>query len=413
MSMKLEDRTVTAGDSTDTARLRQRIRSIDIIRGAVMVLMALDHVRVYFSNATFDPTDLSQTTAALFFTRWITHFCAPAFVFLAGTAAFLHGQRLQSRAGLSRFLLTRGLWLVLIELTLVRLAWTFNFDYAHYMLAGIIWMIGWCMVLMAGLVRLPVAVTGLFGVLVVAGHNLIDPRLGAIRQALQGKGSAWIWQILYFGGPIEVFGSRLIVLYSIVPWIGVMAAGYAFGAVMRMPVESRRRICLRIGFAAILAFLVLRGFNLYGNPWPWTAQRSLLFDALAIVNTTKYPASFAFLLMTLGPTIALIPLLERASGRLANVLDVYGRVPFFYYVLHVPLIHLIALLVSTLRYGRILPWMFGNHPMMAAPPPPDGYGYGVPVIWIVTLGIVSFLYLPCRWFGELKKRRTEWWLSLL
>jgi uncharacterized membrane protein len=400
-----------------------RIASLDILRGAVMVLMALDHVRV------FSGIPSGGRTPAYFFTRWVTHFCAPAFIFLAGTGIYLHGQKLGGRQGrgkLARFLLVRGAWLILLEMTVIRFGWTFNFDYAHYALAGVIWVIGWCMILMAGLVFLPIAVVGVLGAAILAGHDLMDGRFWQLADTLNDHGLAWLWKSLYFGfasGPIQVLGARLTVLYSLVPWIAVMAVGYAFGPVMRMDAATRRRWCLAIGGGAVVLFLVLRGLDLYGDPNPWNPRTAPEASqagaggahppqtpaALRFLNTNKYPASLLFLLMTLGPMILLIPPLETAHGRLARILIVYGRVPFFYYVLHIPLIHLAAMAVSLLREGRVDAWLFANHPM-GNPPPPDGYTWGLPLLYLVTFSVVAILYLPCRWMGELKRRRQDAWL---
>lgn len=387
---------------------RQRIQSLDLLRGAVMVLMALDHVRVYSGLPAGGPEP------GIFFTRWVTHFCAPAFIFLAGTAAFLNGRKLGNPGALARFLVGRGAWLVLLELTLLRLAWTFNLDYAHYLLAGVIWAIGCCMIILAGLVRLPPAVVTAAGVVLIAGHNVVDPFLPRLMPAVQQTGSAWIWQILYFGGPIQVgeHGPPLFVLYSIVPWVGVMAAGYGFGTVIQMEPGRRRQWCLRLGLGAVAAFLLLRGFNLYGDPRPWGSPDSPYPQLLSFLNTNKYPASLLFLLMTLGPTIALIPLAERARGWLADALVTFGRVPFFYYVLHIPLIHATALLVSVVRTGAIDPWLFANHPVMN-PPPPAGYVWSLGLLYLVFAAVVVVLYFPCRWFARLKRRRSNRWLGYL
>jgi uncharacterized membrane protein len=350
-----------------------RVASIDLIRGAVMVLMAIDHVRVYSGLPAGGPT------AGIFFTRWVTHFVAPAFIFLAGTSAFFYGRK---HTDLSRFLLIRGAWLVVLELTVIRIAWTFNFDFKNYMLAGVIWVIGWCMMLMAGLVRLRPRTAGLIGVAIIALHNLVLPWLSS--HVPLGE----LWKILYIGffqGPVA--GTPLIVLYSIIPWIGVMAAGYWFATVLT------------------------RGFNLYGDPRPWSADGQMP-ALLSFLNTSKYPASLSFLLMTLGPTIALVPLLDRARGPLATWLTVFGRVPFFYYVLHIPLIHALALVVSKLRTGTVDPWLFTNHPM-ANPPAPDGYTWSLGLLYLVWAIAVVMLYFPCRWYAELKARRSDWWLKYL
>lgn len=388
-------------------RDRGRVGSIDIVRGAVMVLMALDHVRVYAGIPAGGPT------AGVFLTRWVTHFCAPAFVFFAGTSTFLHGERLAGRGALSRWLLLRGAWLVLLELTFLRLAWTFNLDFEHYMLAGVIWMLGWCMVLMGLLVHLPVAANAVLGVAIVAGHNL-TALLGesTVERMLEGN-LGWLWRVLYFGRGIVVGGGEepnFFVLYSLVPWIGVMAAGYAFGAVLRTEPERRRRWCFAIGGGAIAAFLVLRAFNLYGD-WPWEASPEVP-SWIAFLNTTKYPASLLFLLMTLGPVIAAQPPLEGARGRLASWLAVFGRVPMFYYLLHIPLIHLVALGISLVRSPEATGWLFANHPY-APGPPPEGYVWGLGMLYVVTAAVVVALYFPCRWFTALKARRKDAWLSYL
>lgn len=385
-----------------------RIVSIDIVRGAVMVLMAIDHVRVFAGVPPGGPTP------GIFFTRWITNFCAPIFVFLAGTSAYLYGRSHGGRA-LSRFLALRGIWLVLLELTLLRVAWTFNLDYAHYLLAGVIWVIGWCMILMAVLVRFPVTAVGTLGLIVIAGHNIMDGLAPTIAPLLRQSSLAWLWQILYFGGPVQLGsgGPTLAVLYSIVPWIGVMAAGYAFGTVMELPADRRRRICLRLGAAAIATFLLFRGLNLYGDPRPWTGgPHSPMPAVLRFLSTTKYPASFLFLLMTLGPMLLVLPSLERARGRIAGALTVFGRVPFFFYVLHIPLIHAVALMVSLARSGTVDPWLFTNHPMMN-PEPPEGYTWSLPLLYAIWAIVVLVLYVACRWFAALKARNKSVWLSYL
>ena len=387
------------------APARTRIASIDIVRGVVMLLMAIDHVRVFSGQPAGGPTP------GIFFTRWVTHFVAPAFVFLAGTSAFLHGERLGSRSQLSQYLLTRGAWLVVLELTVMRFAWTFNFDYAHYMLAGVIWMIGWCMILMAVLVHLPLRALTAFALVMILGHNVLD---GVSREAAAGTGLGWLWTILYFGGGVHLGanGPPLIVLFSIVPWIGVMAAGYAFARVLELPVDQRRRLCLRLGVSLILAFVVLRVLDVYGDPRHWRAAPAAFPAALAFLATNKYPASLLFLLMTLGPTIALLPAAERARGKVGEVLGAFGRVPFFYYVLHIPLIHVLACVVSLIRDGRVSPWLFTNHPMMN-PPAPPGYMWGLPLVYAVTVLAVLLLYVPCRWFAAVKARSRSAWLSYL
>jgi uncharacterized membrane protein len=379
-----------------------------------MVLMAIDHVRVFAGVPAGGPN------AGVFFTRWITHFCAPAFIFLAGTSAFLYGRK---HDGLSKFLLTRGIWLVILELTVIRLSWTFNFDYRQYMLAGVIWVIGCCMILMAGLVKLPVRVVGAIGLIIIVGHNLLSGYAFGLSEGLGNDVRGILWKLGYvaFYAPPVQFGPdgpNLVVLYSIVPWIGVMAAGYAFGTIFTWDPARRDRFCLTIGVGAIIAFVVLRGLNLYGDPSPWSAPtpqpdgEPQLPALLSFVNTSKYPASLLFLLMTLGPTIALMPLLDRSRGMLARWMTVFGKVPFFFYVLHIPLIHLAAVVVSKVRMGTVVPWLFANHPM-GSPRPPAGYTWSLGLLYVVWLLVVVMLYFACRWYGELKARRQSAWMAYL
>jgi uncharacterized membrane protein len=374
-----------------------RVLSIDIVRGAVMVLMAIDHVRVYAGVPAGGPMP------GVFFTRWVTHFCAPAFVFLAGTSAFLYGRRIGSRTALAKFLVIRGLWLVLLELTLLRLAWTFNFDYAHFTFAGVIWVIGWSMVLLAALVFLPVRAVAAIGVLILVGHNAIGPMVETI------ESPSWLLRVLYAGWKFTVpgLGWDVVVLYTLIPWGGVMAAGYGFGEVLQLAPEKRRRVCLSIGIAAVVLFLVLRATGIYGDPRPWDHA-----SALGFLGTTKYPASLLFLLMTLGPVLIALPLLENARGGIARVLAVFGQVPFFYYVLHIPLIHLTAVLISRFRTPESTGWLFANHPMMP-PDVPPGYMWSLPLLYLVTALVVTILYFPCRWYAARKADARSGWMRLL
>jgi uncharacterized membrane protein len=372
-----------------------------------MVLMAIDHVRVYSGLPAGGPT------AGIFFTRWVTHFCAPAFVFFAGTSAFLSARR-RSSSALAGHLSARGLWLVLLELTVIRFAWTFNFDYAHYVLFGVIWMLGVCVILLAGLVRLSLSTRTIaaFGLIVIFAQDVVALLARSLPASLRAI-SAPFWQVLYFGGFIPVGGdgaNRLIVavLYSIIPWIGVMAVGYAFGAIVTRERDARRRACLWIGLSATALFVVFGGLGVLLQSAPPNAPPALF----QFLNQRKYPASQLFLLMTLGPTIAVMPFVERARGVIANTLAIFGRVPFFYYLLHIPLIHLAAMVVSVVREGRVDPWLFGNHPMMP-PPLPAGYMWSLPLLYLVFAIVIAILYLPCRWFAAAKARRPDGWLRFL
>ncbi len=376
-----------------------------------MILMAIDHVRVFSGLPAGGPTP------GIFFTRWITHFCAPAFIFLAGTSAFFYGRK---HADLSKHLLIRGAWLIFLELTFLRVAWTFNFDFKHYEMAGVIWVIGWCMILMAGLVKLPLPAIGTIGLLIIAAHNLMDSHVGKLIEGLDGNRFSALWKIFYvgfFAGPIQFGpdGPNLIVLYSIIPWLGVMAAGYGFGKILALEPGQRNRLCLAIGLSAIGLFLVLRGFNLYGDPRPWHAAvqgRNGLPPMpawLSFLNTTKYPASLLFLLMTLGPIIAMIPVLDGLRGALVDRISMFGRVPFFFYMLHIPLIHALALVVSKMRLGYVSPWLFANHPM-GNPEPPEGYVWSLPLLYLAWAVAIVLLYFACRWFADFKARRNDAWL---
>jgi uncharacterized membrane protein len=383
---------------------RVRLDSVDLLRGLVIVIMALDHVRDFFTSARFDPSDLTQTTAPLFFTRWITHFCAPVFLFLAGTGAFLYQARGRTRGEVSRFLLTRGLWLILLELTVVRWAWNFNFNYTTEILfVQVIWAIGVSMVVLAGLVHLPMAAIAAVGIGMIVGHNLLD---GITTQSLGGWGPLWGLLHVQEAFPLRD-GQVFVVIYPLVPWIGVMAAGYAFGTLLLRPERDRRRALLWLGAGLTLAFLLIRVANGYGDPAPWAVQESAGRTVLSFLNTTKYPPSLQFLLMTLGPAIALLPLLERWTGPVARAILVFGRVPLFFYVIHLYLVHAAALTAGTLAgfdpRSFLHVWMFN----------PDGWGYGLPVVYLVWAGVVLALYPACRWFAGVKARRREVWLSYL
>jgi uncharacterized membrane protein len=380
-----------------------------------MVLMALDHARDFLSYPGFPPEDMAHTNGALFFTRFVTHFCAPVFAFLAGTGAYLSTSRGKSRAQVSRFFLSRGLWLVLLELTVVDFAWGFV-AWAH---AGVIWGLGWSMVVMALIVFLPVRWIGVLGLGMIATHNLLD----RIAPASFGTLS-WLWIVLHTPGHIPVTADfQLSVRYVLIPWVGVMAAGFAFGSLLLRP--DRRKWILTLGVSATALFLALRLFNAYGNgiaglmPFgfqrsagPWSVQRTLSLTVVSFFNTLKYPPSLDYLLMTLGPSLILLGLLDKAKAErgLSRILQVFGRVPLFYYVLHLYLIHTLAILVALASHQPVL----HGSVIADAATKPVGYGHALPFIYFMWLVAVAILYLPCRWFMEFRSRHRDWtWLSYL
>jgi len=403
------DRVTPALETTSAPRglaNRTRLDSVDLLRGLVMVLMALDHVRDFFTNVPYDPLDLTKTNAALFFTRWITHFCAPVFIFLAGTGAFLSTTRGKTRSELAWFLLTRGLWLAFLEVTYVRcLGWEFNFDF-HHVSAAVLWAIGWSMVVLAGLVFLPTWGVAAFGASLIVLHNAFD----AIQPEALGP-FGWLWIILHRGGPFSLApGYAFTAAYPLVPWIGVMAAGYAFGPVLLQEPQLRRKWMLRAGVALTLLFVILRWTNLYGNPRPWTAQSNHLFTIFSFIDCHKYPPSLLYVLITLGPALVLLSLCDRPTPRLLQPLLIFGRVPLFYYLLHLPLIHGLAVLTAWLRYGRA-DWLFHSPFANQSAVVPKDNGFDLPVIYGVWIGVVLLLYPACRWFAGLKGRRRDAWLT--
>jgi len=386
----------------------RRIESIDLLRGLVMILMALDHTREYFGATAISPTDLTRATAAVFMTRWITHICAPTFFFLTGTSACLTLGR-RTIPQLSRLLVTRGVWLIVLELTIVRcFGYQFNVDYRVTMLV-VLWALGWAMIALGLLVHLPVAAITAVGAAMIALHNLLDP----IRPAALGA-MAPLWTILHAPGIVVATPAYTVfAAYPLVPWIGVTAVGFGLGRLYARPDDRRRAALVRLAIASIVGFVVLRWVNVYGDPSPWTAQRSPLFSVLSFLNTTKYPPSLLFLLMTLGPALLI---LWMADGRTPSVLkpaSVVGKVPLFYFVLHLSLIHLFAVVVCYARYGTAH-WMFESPRLdQYQITPPPGWGYSLPIVYVVWAIVVVMLYPLCRWYARVKERRRVWWLSYL
>jgi uncharacterized membrane protein len=369
-----------------------------------MVLMALDHTRDFFHAGALqgvDPLDLTHTTPAVFFTRWITHYCAPTFILLAGLGSFLSTGRGKSPRALSWFLLTRGLWLIALEWTFVQWAgWNFAFDLRHHN-GAVLWAIGWSMVSLAALIHLPVRLVTAFGVILILGHNALD----GIRAAQLG---AWgpLWQVLHDGGPVKFAGHVLYAAYPLVPWIGVMAAGYGLGAWLQAAPEKRRGRLIALGATLTIGFVLLRFSNVYGNPRPWSAQATPWQTVAAFLDCKKYPPSLCYLLMTLGPALVLLAAWESGVPARLRPLLVFGRVPMFFYLLHLPLLHGLAVVMAWTTHGRA-DWLYGN--VHAAPPADAGYGLGgVYLAWAVA---VVLLYPVCRRFAAYKQRSRAAWLS--
>jgi uncharacterized membrane protein len=392
-----------AAPPVDTAQTAARVRldSIDLLRGLVMVVMALDHTRDFFGAAGMNPRDVTEP--ALFLTRWITHFCAPVFIFLAGLSAYLHGARGRTTAELSRFLLTRGFWLILIEFTLVRFGWTFGLKPDVFVMQ-VIWVLGASMVVLAALIHLPRWAVAAIGIAMIAGHNLLD---GVRAEDFWAAG--WMWNVLHEPKPLLTpAGFYVFPLYSLIPWVGVMAAGYALGPVFALKSHVRVGLLMGLGAAITAGFVLIRAANVYGDPAPWSGQPTVLATVLAFVNCEKYPPSLLYLMMTLGPGLMLLAAFEGVRGRLAGIVVTFGRVPLFYYVTHLYLIHALAVPFALFVTGDA-DWQFGA-PLRHKP---FGYGLDLPGIYAVWLFVVVALYPVCRWFAALKQRRTDWWLSYL
>ncbi len=389
-----------------------RVQTVDALRGAIIIIMTLDHVRDFISSAAmeFSPTNLARTTTAIFFTRWITHFCAPVFAFTAGIGIFLWLGRNRTKAQLSRFLLTRGLWLIFLELTVIRFIMFFDIRFNNTLIIlSVIWMLGLCMMVLAGLIHLPTRVLAVLSVAVIVTHNLLDP----VAAARFGS-AAWIWNILHQQGVFRFHSTSVLVAYPLVPWMAVMAAGYCFGPVLRWDPTRRRRFLVRLGLALSAAFVLIRALNIYGDPFRWSVQSSKIFTLFSFLNCTKYPPSFLFLLMTLGPALIAMAWLERRQLSANNPVIVFGRVPFFFFVIHLAVIHALAILLGFLRYGRAS-FLLLPAPSMGSMRkifPPD-YGYNLWVVYAVWIAVIVMLYPLCRWFAQLKQRRKDWWLSYL
>jgi len=394
---------------TKTTTKAKRIQSIDLLRGIVIIIMALDHVRDYFHADAFlyNPLDLQKTNALVFFTRWVTHFCAPVFVFLAGTSAFLVGAR-KSKKELSSFLLTRGLWLVVLELTVMNFGWFFNIHFSLIVLQ-VIWALGFGMIMLAAAIHLSFNTILAVGIILVAGHNLLD----GIKVAGNGA-DAMGWAMLH-GYQFFDFGDHFFFSgYAVIPWTGIMLLGYCFGKLYLYSTASevRRKILLRLGFGPLALFLVLRLFNIYGNPTPWTPQENPLFTFLSFINVNKYPPSLQFFLVMLGPSFLFLAAAEKLNGGVWDKVTALGRVPLFFYIVHVYVIHIIAI-VAALATGFELKGMVFNT-WITDSPDLKGYGFNLGIIYLFWIGIVLALFPLCLWYDRYKTAHKEnKWLSYL
>lgn len=381
-----------------------RIDSIDLLRGIVMIIMALDHVRDYFHADAFlyNPLDLEKTNAALFATRWITHLCAPVFVFLAGTSAFLVGNR-KGKSELSSFLFKRGVWLIVLEFTVINFAWFFNIQFELIALT-VIWALGIGMIVLAAAIHLPFKVILVGGIVLVFGHNLLDST------HIQ---TAW-WSLLHEQSVIQLGHFTVFVGYPLLPWIGTMFLGYCFGSLYLSSVkpEHRKKLLLQLGIAATVLFVVLRITDVYGEPYKWATQENATLTFLSFMNVTKYPPSLLYLLITLGPSLIVLALTEQIKGKIAQYVISLGRVPMFYYIVHIALVHFIALFAAKATGFDYSDMVFNT--WVTDSPNLRGYGFSLSITYLVWLVVVLGLMPLCVWYDGYKIRnRQKWWLSYL
>ena len=372
--------------------ISRRVSSVDIVRGAVMVFMALDHVRDYVTNLRIRPEDLSKASVALFATRWLTHFCAPAFSLLAGVGIGLYMSRGRSAAETSRFLVTRGFWLLFLELVVTPIGWYFGFRFIPAF-ALVLWALGWSMIVMAAAIHLPRKVTAVLAVAMIAGHNLLD-----------GIPPSPMWNVLHVPG--FAIPGKLFIGYPLIPWVAVMALGFVLADIYEWDGGRRRRFLIRSGALATAAFVALRYMNGYGNPFPWSPQRTPALTVASFLNVMKYPPSLDFLLMTLGPVLIALAVVEGVRNRVTEWLAVYGRVPLFYYVVHIFVAHAVAVSIALVQGGELRRIPVVSNPELI----PAWYGVSLPGVYLAWAFVVAVMYIPCRWYAGLKARRSDWWI---
>ncbi len=386
---------------TSTATLpKKRIESIDVMRGIVMVIMALDHTRDFFTTTRFNPTDLTQASTALFITRFITHYCAATFVFLAGTGAYLSLTRGKTKNEAAKFLVTRGLWLIILEVTLINWGfsmnhgtWQFQMNYS-FVFVQVMWAIGWSMIILAGLIYLPIKAIGAIGLILIVGHNTLD----SVDPAAMGHYTGKLWQFLHVQSLFNYAHNtrHVFIVYPLIPWVGVMATGYSFGSIFKMEAAKRKKLLLQIGFGALILFMIIRSFNLYGDPANWTKQQVWYRTVLSFINAQKYPPSLDYLLITLGPVMLMLAYLENVKNKMTDIFLVYGRVPLFYYLCHIYLLQLLAYIAFKITEA--------TH---------TAYGFTLPIVYFVWMLAVVILYFPSNWFMKYKATHKQWWLSYL
>ncbi|NER24553.1 MAG: DUF1624 domain-containing protein [Symploca sp. SIO1C2] len=385
-----------------TTSRTKRLVSIDLLRGLVMVLMALDHVSGFFSNPGFNPLDLEQSNVPLFFTRWVTHLCAPSFILLAGIAAYLSLQRRSNKKELSKFLLIRGVWLIFLDLTIVSLAWIFS---PITFILGVLWVIGWSMMILAVLIQFPVRSIAIIGMTLIIGHNLFD--------GVQAENTGiwhWFWSFLHEPNMFMPFPEiRFLLAYPLIPWVGVMAVGYTLGQVFTFEKNRRLPWLRNLGFALFGSFLVIRGINIYGDPQPWSVQSNLFKTVLSFLNCQKYPPSLTYLLITLSLALLLLYVFDLRSWRLLHPLITFGQVPLFFYLIHLWVIHFAAIILALPKYGLTAVAL----PFISKSAMPENYGYSLHHVYIIWLIIVMLLYALCNWFANYKSQHKYWWLNFL
>ena len=381
---------------------RARLESVDVVRGVIMIIMALDHTRDFF-GVPGSPTNLATASIALIFTRWITNICAPVFFLLTGTGAYL-SLRKRTRPELSRFLFTRGLWLIFLDLVLFRcLAVQFNFDY-HTTVITVLWALGWAMIALSALVHLPPSLVTTFGVVMIATNNLLD----SIRSANP------LWSILHSPNIIfEKPGHIVFLAYPLIPWVGVTAVGYGLGQIYAWEPARRQAFLLRLGILLTIGFVIFRAVNIYGDPSRWATQRASAYTVLSFLNTTKYPPSLLFLLMTVGPALLFLRSVDSHTPRLLRPALTIGKVPMFYYLLHFALIHVLAVIICYARYGHIH-WMFESPDLAQYPVTfPPSWGLTLPLVYFIWTFVVIAMYPLCRWYARVKQRSSNTLLSYL